>query len=275
MYGAPILSNAGLTYPAINPPYHPNMIDNTCQVGAKRGSTPEKRSSPDISGPRAPEVRPRDSTTSFHTDAPPSKRLGQPHFHATTVLLNYSQHEQDGGAPEIGWPMINENSQETNPLYARQAKVPGYAGDRKRYHKGTRMLRDGGPAAPYSDLPEDEYYAPGFTIAQYQGLCSLVCGKVVASKVEEGKRPKQVRRGYVFVEDDNTMRCVICATPFNTPRHVELHFPKCVTDNGNPLGYHVRSPSQPDCSNQLKSSSSGSTLQTFSLIGVSRGRGLS
>ncbi|KAL8721486.1 MAG: hypothetical protein Q9225_001831 [Loekoesia sp. 1 TL-2023] len=111
--------------------------------------------------------------------------------------------------------------------------------DNMHFHRGTRTLREDGPAAPYGDLPDDDYYAPGISIHTYKTLCTSYCGRVIPSKLKGGEAPQLPRQKSESTETD--VRCIICGAGYEGPNrryHVEQHFPICVKRNGNPEGYH-------------------------------------
>lgn len=169
----------------------------------------------------------------------------------------------------------DNNLQETVPGNPRNRNYPPAVSndsDGTHYHMNTRTLREGGPAAPYGDLPEEEFYAPGITIERYKTLCSTFCGIVMASRVKEGAKPHQPVRSGSLVDTGKIFRCIICDASFNSMRHVEAHFPACVKINGNPHGFHVSS-RLPSMSEQASDGLSGLIPQTFSPIEICRESG--
>ncbi|KAL9599720.1 MAG: hypothetical protein Q9179_003473 [Wetmoreana sp. 5 TL-2023] len=111
------------------------------------------------------------------------------------------------------------------------------------YHKDTRVVVPEGEAAPYKDLPDDEYYAPGLSMRWYKAKCSKYCGKVISAKdaASKGEAPQQPKKQRALV-GKAVMHCVICGVGYGAYRnnawHLESHFPTCVERNGNPKGYH-------------------------------------
>ncbi|KAL8926390.1 MAG: hypothetical protein Q9208_002933 [Pyrenodesmia sp. 3 TL-2023] len=112
--------------------------------------------------------------------------------------------------------------------------------DNKHYHMNTRNRVPEGPAKPYGDLPDDEYYAPGLTMRMYKALCSHYCGKITPAKNPKRTfRGNDKRRRRIADTDPNYMGCVLCGAGFDAPRNVESHWHSCVRRLGNPNGYHV------------------------------------
>lgn len=99
----------------------------------------------------------------------------------------------------------------------------------------TRTLDEGGPAAPYSDLPDWTLYAPGIDIQLYKQLCTEDCGVVrpLPSTNHVVKLPPQEDLGI-----PRPFICVICGSGFTGPYHAADHFKTCVRENGNPKGFH-------------------------------------
>lgn len=138
----------------------------------------------------------------------------------------------------------NENTTEIKKLgdkdQPKPLQPPRSIWDNKHYHMNTRNRIPEGPAKPYGDLPDDEYYAPGMTMRMYKALCSHYCGKVSpAKKPKRTPRGNDKRRRSIADTDPNYMGCVLCGTGFDAPKNVESHWHSCVRRLGNPNGYHV------------------------------------
>lgn len=142
------------------------------------------------------------------------------------------------------------------------ASVDKQHGKPKKYHKDTRVLEEGGEAAPYKDLPDHEYYAPNLSMTWYKAKCTRYCGKIIPSKVAAGQQPKQHQRRRPLV-GEVAMQCTICGAGYElkegTLNAINVHFETCVERNGNPKGYHV-SPSNISTAKALLSNFSGSML---------------
>lgn len=99
----------------------------------------------------------------------------------------------------------------------------------------TRDLTEGGPAAPYSDLPDSTPYAPGIDIQLYKELCTGACGVVKPTPSAEHQviRPKQRATAEI-----RRFSCIICDSRYSTMVRLHYHFELCVSLNGNPNGFH-------------------------------------
>ncbi|KAL8721485.1 MAG: hypothetical protein Q9225_001830 [Loekoesia sp. 1 TL-2023] len=145
--------------------------------------------------------------------------------------------ESDIVVPTLGSTSSNNTLQEIapgNPQNRMFLPAVGNDSDGTHYHMNTRTLREGGPAAPYSDLPEEEFYAPGITIERYKAFCSTFCGVVKPSRVQEGAKPQQpVRRGPLVNTAESKLESQY-VRPVGKPS-------KCHSMNG-PLTKHGREP---------------------------------
>lgn len=139
---------------------------------------------------------------------------------------------ENNNTPEFIKP---EHDDEPKPLQPPSSTV-----DNKHYHMNTRTRVPGGPAKPYGDLPDDEYYAPGMTMRLYKTLCSQHCGKISPAKSPKGTLGRNdKRRRRIADTDPSYMGCVLCGAGFDAPKNVESHWHSCVRRLGNPNGYHV------------------------------------